>query len=293
MADQYGINLASALQNAETIKSNRMKNEVAGMNLATAKRLEAERPMREELVSGYQTAAIAGNDIAKRKLLKLDPEGAPQFLKGLETLDGQQREKVKAHIEEMGTMAANVLQSKTTEEAQARYTEWRDSVSPEQKQRMPEVYSQDLTELALAKAMTMDQAMETPKAVTVGNQNVLYRHGQEIERKNIPAKAGAGGAGAGGFKTGDESLAYRQVMGFFEPMKDPITGELKVLANDAEAVQNITARAVQLMREGVATSEAVRVAYSEHKGRAKNNSPTEPTPKPISTEVDIRQFITK
>ena len=46
MADRYGINLAGALQGAETIKGSRMRNEAASMDLSTKKRLEAERPER-------------------------------------------------------------------------------------------------------------------------------------------------------------------------------------------------------------------------------------------------------
>jgi len=305
MADRYGINMAQALSDAESIKGSRTRNEMAGMELDTARRLEAERPERERqqrerqnMLAGLRTKGAGGDVAAQQQLLAMDPEGAPQFLDAVSKMEAKELENTKRNVENMGKGASYVLSAKNPQEAQRRYSMWRDSVPEEQKNRMPEQFDPQLTELALSKAMTMDQVLQNPKSITVGGQDVVYQGGREIERQNKPVKPGAGGsgAGAGGLKAGDESLIYKQSAELLGGVFDDKGNIINLDPETRNKVQAIATRASNLFasRDNITRAESVKIAAQESGLNIEALGPKPVTPPGGNVDPnDIRKFLTQ
>ena len=112
----------------------------------------------------------------------------------------------------------------------------------------------------------MDQLLENPKAIRVGGEDIAYKGGREIERGEVPVKAGSG-AGAGGLKSADESLMYKQAAAYFGGFVDPVTGKMSgILQNDVPMAQAIVSEATRIYREkgSISKSEAVELAAEKY-----------------------------
>lgn len=265
MANQYGINLAQALSDAESIKGHRNVNALNSMKLAEAKRLEEGRPAREAAalarknkLAGLRSQAVGGDEMAAKQLLALDPEGAPKFLDALSRMDESQVAATKQTVDEIGQLSAYVLNGKTPEEQNRRYQMVLQGASQDMVSRMPKEYSPQFMEYSLSKAMTMDKLLEAPTVKQVGGEDVVYSRGKEIERAARPQRSTRAGLG-GGIKSGDESLMYRQAVELLGGIMDE-QGNIRALdATIRPKVQAIAQEAAKLFaKEGnISRSEAV------------------------------------
>lgn len=287
-ANQYGINMAEILGAVESIKGARTNNRLAEINLQETERKVKEAPAaraaeekRKNLLAQTRQQASTGNEEAQRQLLALDPEGAPKFIEAISTMDQKKREQVKQNVEQIGQMSAYVLQGKDPIEQQRRYGLVYNSLPEETRMGMPapEQYDPAFVELSLSKATTMDQMLQNPKAVQVGNEDILYQGGREIARGERPKKETAGQDNA--VKSADESLMYRQAAERMGGVFDE-AGNLRALDPQVrEKIQAITTEASRIYgRGGVTRSEAVTMAYDiVDKGQGQQNmlAPKAPT----------------
>lgn len=262
MANQYGIDLGQMYSQVENIKSQRLANKSNQMDLDTKTRLEEERPAREaaalkrqNTLSTLRQQSAAGDSAAAQQLISLDPENGPKFMEAVYKADDRQLEAMKRSVDEMGNISSFVLQGKTPEEQAARYARARQSVSPEIKQKFPEQYDPNFMQLSLSKAMSMDKILENPKAVTVGDEDILFKNGFEQERAKNPTKQNAaaniGGDSGGGTTVTDENSMHKFIKEQFATkfIKDPATGLLTptVLEPDQKKkVQGIFREAVEI-----------------------------------------------
>lgn len=268
-ANQYGIDLGQIYRTKEAVEGARTQNRLADLKLGEAERQVAERPKKEaaaqerrNVLTGLRKEAAGGDVSAQEQLLALDPEGGAQFIDALGKMDKRKREATQQTVEEMGQLSGYVLQGKTPEEQARRYELVRQGVSPEIQEKLPEEYNPRFMELSLSKAMAMDKLLENPKAVRVGNEDVVYKGGREIERKARPEKE----AGKDGLKSSDENLMYRQSIAYFGGMVDPETKEITgITKNNIPKAQAIATEATKIYKNGnVTRSEAVELAAKKY-----------------------------
>jgi hypothetical protein len=271
-ANRYGVDIGAAFRDAEAIKGARTQNKLSALNLSEKEREIAERPEKERLAKErknklYQlrTDTSTGVKGAAEQLISLDPENGPAFIEAIGKMDDRKREQVKRSVEEIGQLSSYVLQGKTPEEQQSRYIRMKENISPDAAAKLPENYDPAFMELSLSKAMTMDQLLEAPTVKSLGKQDVAYRAGREVERQNKPVKSGSGSGGAGGLKSADESLMYRQsaeLLGGLFDEKGNITNLDPEARNRVQAIA--TEAANIFVREGnITRSEAVKRAAKQ------------------------------
>jgi hypothetical protein len=216
------------------------------------------------MLTGLRGKAVAGDVSAQQQLLAVDPEGGAQFMDAVGKMDQTQLDNAKRSVDEMGKLSAFVSNSKTPEKA---YQTMRAGVSPDIQAKLPEQYDPNFIQMSLTKAMAMDKILENPKAISVGTEDVVYQRGKEIERAAKPVKDGSGSGGAGGgLKSSGESLMYKQASAYFNQIKDPVTGEMSLLANDVPKAQAITAEATKIFKQkgNISRSTAVQLAAKKH-----------------------------
>lgn len=189
MANQYGFSLGEAMRDGQAIKSNRTQNALSSLKLQDAQRMEEERPAREaqeaerlNTLSDVRGKASTGDTDAQRKLLSIDPEGAPSFIEALEKMDEAERNKVKSNIEETGKMSFFILNGETDEEKERRFQMVKQSLPESAASTLPANFDQAVIELTLAKATAIDKMMEAPKAVEMGDTGEVWQGGQ---RRNV------------------------------------------------------------------------------------------------------------
>lgn len=286
-ANRFGIDVGQLYSTVENVKGARTRNKMAGMELATAERLEEERPARElatknrnMMVSDLQQKSASGDANAQQQLLSLDPEGAPSFLDAVSKMDDRKIAATKKTVDEIGQMSAYVLQGKSPEEQQRRYSLMRKGVSPDIQSKLPENYDPQFVELSLSKSMAMDKILENPKAITLGGENILYKGGREIERANVPVKAGTDSGGQGGLKSADESLMYRQSAELLGGLFDQAGNITNLDPEVRNKVQGIATEATNIFKQGgVTRTQAVKMAAQKYglnvsdPGTAENNDP--------------------
>lgn len=268
-ANQYGIDLGQLYRTKEAVEGARTQNRLSELKLGEAERQVAERPKKEaaaqerrNMLTGLRKEAAGGDVSAQEQLLAIDPEGGAQFIDALGKMDKRKREATQQTVEEMGQLSGYVLQGKTPEEQARRYELVRQGVSPEIQEKLPEDYNPQFMELSLSKAMAMDKLLENPKAVQVGNEDVVYKGGREIERKARPEKD----SGKDGIKSSDENLMYRQAAAYFGGMIDPNTGQMSgIMENNIPKAQAIATEATKIYKSGnVTRSEAVELAAKKY-----------------------------
>lgn len=273
-ANQFGIDLADLYRTTAAVKGARTRNRLSELQLQETEREIAERPERERkaqerqnMLTGLRQQAVAGDQNAAQQLLALDPEGGATFIDAVGKMDDRKREAAQRSVDEMGQLSAYVLQGKTPEEQQRRYQLMYQGVSPEVQAKLPEQYDPQFMELSLSKAMAMDKILENPKAIQVGDEDIVYQRGKEIARGKRPAKKT--GTGEGGLKSADESLMYRQAAELMGGMFDE-AGNLRALDPEVRPkVQAIATRASEIFKQGgVTRSQAVTMAAEEVEGSA-------------------------
>ena len=265
MANQYGIDLGEVYRTSEAIKGARTQNRLNDIRLNETEREIAQRPARQNMLNQARSGAVSGNESAQQQLLVLDPEGGPKFLEAVSKMDQRRLDNTKKIIDETGRLSAYVLQGNNEEEKQRRYQIMYKGVSPEIQKTLPSEYNQQFLELSMAKATAMDKILESPKSIRLGDQDILYKGGKEIERADIPQKDGSGG-GIGSLKSADESLMYRQsaeLLGGIFDQQGNITNLDPMVRSK---IQAIATRATNIFKEkgNVTRSEAVKMAAKEY-----------------------------
>lgn len=294
-ANRFGIDLGEIYRTKSALEGSRSRNKYNQLLLSEKEREISERPEklrvaeeRKNKLLGLREQAAGGDADASRQLLALDPEGGEQFLSALGDMDERQRDKVKATVDEIGKASAYVLQGKTPEEQARRYEMMRSSVNPEVAKTLPEQYDPAFMELSLSKATAMDKLLVAPTVRTEGGEHVKYRLGRETGRTAIPKK-GTGEAGAGGIKSADESLMYRQAAELLGGVFNQ-SGELTMLDLDSRNKAQAVATEASLLFAGGGFTRSQAVQQAAEKfgislQKPAANDPTDPN--------SIRQFLLK
>ena len=285
MADRrYGVDIGEAFRTAESIKGARTQNRLSSLKLGELEREIAERPERERkaaerrnMLTGLRTKAAGGDQDAAARLLAIDPENGPKFIDALSKMDERKLEATKRAVDEIGQLSAYVLQGQTPEEQERRYFLMRENLNPEAAARLPDQYDPAFMELSLSKATAMDQLLAAPDVRTVGGEDVVYRQGREVERATRPVK-GSGTSGAGGLKSADESLMYRQAVELLGGLFDQQGNITNLDPDTRNKVQAIATEAANIfVREGnITRSEAVKRAAKSYGLDVKDAPPADP-----------------
>jgi len=253
-ANRFGIDVGELYRTKEAVEGARTRNKLASLQLGEAERQVAERPEKErlakernKLVTGLRQKAVTGDVNAQQQLLAIDPEGGASFLEAVGKMDERQLQSAQRKVDEMGQMAATVLNASPEKQARL-YQQMLTTLPNESVAKMPKELDLNFLEVSLSKAMAMDKILENPKAIQVGDEDVVYQRGREIERGKRPAKTT--GTGEGGLKSGDESLMYRQAAELLGGMFDA-AGNLQALDPETRTkAQAIATEATNLFRKG-------------------------------------------
>ena len=283
-ANPYGFSLGEVYRDIEGIKGARQVNQLNQMKIDEVKASQK----RNALLPEAREQAMTGDIDAQKTLLALDPENGPKFIEAVAGMDDRQREATKRAIDEMGRMAFYVDQGKTDEEKAARYQRVLQEVSPDVRSRMPQQYDPREIELALMKASSMDQILENPKAIRVGEEDIVYKGGKEIARGT---RAPTGKADGRTFKASDENLVYKQFVelegGIFDEK-----GNIRGLNNKSQMrAQARTAEAMKLLQDSpeLSLSEAVAIIARQSGSQLPTMNQMAPASNP-NDPVSIRNF---
>ena len=267
-ANRFGIDVSQLYRDKENIEGARTRNKMATLQLGEAEREIEQRPIREAenkkrnaMLTDVRSQAATGDDNAQRQLLAIDPEGGASFIKAVGAMDDRKLKAAQSKVDEMGQMAATVINAKPEKQARL-YQQMLSTLPPESIAKMPKDLDLNFLEVSLSKAMAMDKILENPKAIRVGNEDVVYQRGQEIERGKRPEKTGSGD---GGLKSGDESLMYRQAAELLGGMFDA-AGNLQALDPDTRTkAQAIATEATNLFKQGgITRTQAVANAAAKY-----------------------------
>lgn len=151
--------IAGALSQAESIKSNRLRNKLAERELS----LKEEKIGRQNRLREVGGQYLSGDKDAYGELASMDPKYALELKQGIQKLDESQRKRAKEEAEYAGRLAQGVLSMPQMQRAQA---------YPEMRQRLesrgidvsflPEQYSPEAgqaLQFMSAEAQTMDQLL--------------------------------------------------------------------------------------------------------------------------------------
>jgi hypothetical protein len=238
---------------------------MASLQLGEAERKIEQRPIlereakeRKNVLTGLRQKAVTGDDTAQRQLLAFDPEGGASFIKSVGEMDDRQINATKLKVDEMGRMAATVINAAPEKQAKL-YLQMLSTLPPESVAKMPKELDLNFLEISLSKAMAMDKILDNPKSVQLGGEDILYKQGREIDRATRPVKPGKGGESSG-LKSGDESLMYRQAAELLGGMFDQ-AGNLQALDPETRSkAQAIATEATILFRDGRGISRSQAVA---------------------------------
>lgn len=287
-ANQYGIDMADIYRTTAAVKGARTKNKLADLNLSEKEYDISQRPARQKranfLTDLRGTAASGGEgaDAAMQQLVTLDPENGPKFIEALSAMDKNKREAVKRSVDQMGQMSAYVLQGGSPEEQERRYSLVLSNMPEESKAKMPPNFDPNFMQLSLSKAVSMDKLLEAPKVVSAGTKEQQYRLGRKTGEFDKPIKKTSGSGGAGGLKSADESLMYRQsaeILGGIFDQQGNITNLDPEVRNKVQAIA--TEAANIFVREGnITRSEAVTRAAKAY-GLNVSDVPTDQAEDPL------------
>lgn len=272
-ANRFGIDVGELYRTKEAIEGSRTRNRMAKLQLGEAEREIEQRPIREAeaqkrnaMVSDLKQKAVGGDQEARDKLLVIDST-TKDFLNHIDKADEKKAKQAKENIEQIGRML-NVVQNVTDPtEREAKYQQAKGMLPQEIQAKWPKNYNQNNLDLTLAKLGLMADVAEH-KVLTFGGEDILYKDGKEIGRAQRPVKSGDAG-GAGGLKSADESLMYRQAAELMGGMFDE-AGNLRALDPEVRPkVQQIATRASELFKQGgITRSQAVTMAAEEVEGSA-------------------------
>lgn len=210
MANQYGIDLGEVYRTSEAVKSSRENraNNALLMKWKGEDRGKAEA--RATKLNELRGAAATGDRQAMTNLVTFDPDEGAKMIDAFSKMDENQRAQAKDSIDKAGRIAAYVLQSENPEAA---YQQALQFFPQELAKTMPQQYDPQFMQMQLARSQELDQLLENPELITVGDTDRLYRQGREVERTTsnalLKAKEKARSEG-GSVKSADESLIYRQ-----------------------------------------------------------------------------------
>ena len=273
-ANQYGIDLGEIYRTAETVKGARTRNKASSLELGELERKIKERPAKEaaarkqkNLIAQNVQGALSGDAGALNTLYVLDADTAKTIADRVSTMSEQEREQAKSARIEMAQMAAWVQDAKTPEEALERLANVASTLPEESANEMQkelEGFGGDAKKYAsfsLGRVKDVDTIFENPESIRVGGEDVVYKGGREVERQARPDKSSGGGGGAGGLKSADESLMYRQSVELLGGIFDQ-AGNITNLDPDVRnRVQGIATEATNIFRAGgVTRSQAVKQA---------------------------------
>lgn len=265
----HGIDLAEIMQNRERIRGMKNQNKLAELKLADYETEVAGRPAKEKakqerntLLTGLRQKAVTGDIGAQQQLLALDPKGGADFIDAVSKMDEKQLAATKRSTDEIGKLSAYVLNGATPEEQASRYQVMLRNVDPSVAQRLPENYDRQFMEFSMAKATAMDKLLENPKLIKIGDQDVTYQRGRELERRTQPAKQA--NAASDSLKSADESLMYRQAAQLFGGTFDQSGNLINLDPTVRPKIQEIATIASELFKAGgVTRSQAVSQAAKQ------------------------------
>ena len=274
-ANRFGIDMAELYRNKEAISGARTRNKMAELQLGEAEYQIEQRPIiaakqeaRNKLLTDVRGKASTGNIPAQQQLLTIDPENGPAFIDAVGKMSEEQRRIAKESVDTIGRYSATILNAAPEKQALL-YQQMLESLPEETRAKMPAEFNPQFLEMSLAKANTMDQILENPQAINVGDTDISYKGGREVERGKVPVKdSGSGsssGSGSGGTKSADESLMYRQagelLGGIFDQQGNITNLDPTVRAK----VQTIAEVATKLYNQGGLTrTEAVSRAAEKY-----------------------------
>lgn len=285
-----GINLANILQNVEQLKSARQAREMNALRMQQAEKqmgyMDEDRAWemgeRQNILASREAQAqqaqqmntlrgqvAAGDQQAMRQFIALNPQEGKQMLEAFQKMDEPQKQQAAENIEIIGRMAAYILQSENPEQA---YERVKKNLSPEAAKGMPEKYDRNYVTMQLARAREIEQLLKpepNPQVdvKTFGDQDIMFRNGQEVERtgSNALLRAQQSAKTEGGIKTADESLMYRQAAELLGGIFDQ-QGNLQNLDPNTRAkVQAIATEAARMRESGEATTNSDAVAKAARK----------------------------
>jgi hypothetical protein len=270
-ANQYGVDLAGAFSDAETIKGQRTRNKLSSLQLGEAERVVAERPEknrlakeRKNMLTGLREDAATGGVDAQQQLLTIDPEGGPKFLEALSKMDDRKIAATKKVVDEIGRLSGYVLQGKTKEEQQRRYNLIRKGVNPNIQSKLPENYDPDFMELSLSRATAMDKILENPEITQFGDEDIMSQGGRVIDRTKTAIKPSEKG---GVLKSGDESLMYRMATelkgGIFDQAGN-ITNLDPQARNEVQAIATEATKIYSENQGSITRAEAVKQSAKKY-----------------------------
>lgn len=264
-ANRFGIDVGQLYRDKENIEGARTRNKMASLQLGEAEREIEQRPIREAaankrnlMITDLKQKAIGGDQAARDKLLVIDST-TKEFITHIDNASAEQAKQAQENIDQMGRMLGVVQRVTDPAEQEAKYQQAKSMLPEATQAKMPKNYNQNDVDLTLAKLNLMADVAEH-KVLTFGGEDILYKDGKEIDRAQRPVKA-AGGDGAGGLKSGDESLMYRQAAERLGGMFDA-AGNLQALDPETRSkVQGIATEATKIFqRGGVTRSQAVEEA---------------------------------
>lgn len=285
-----GINLANILQNVEQLKSARQAREMNSLRMQQAEKQlgymdedrawemserqntladrEAKAKQAQQM-NALRDKVATGDQQAMRQFISLSPEEGKQILESFHKMDDRQKQQVAENIETIGRMAAHVLTSENPEEA---YDKVRKNLNPEAAKGMPEKYDRNWLTMQTARIREVEDILKgepNPQVdvKTFGDQDIMFRNGQEVERtgSNALLRAQQSDKAEGGIKTADESLMYRQTAELLGGIFDQ-QGNLQNLdPNTRSKVQAIATEAARLRESGEATTNSDAVAKAARK----------------------------
>ncbi|MDA3807374.1 MAG: hypothetical protein PF440_05590 [Thiomicrorhabdus sp.] len=293
-ANRFGIDLAEIYRNKANLESSRTATKgaktVSRLNQLKVDEAEAyaaerpERKARKNKVAGLRGEASQGDEQAQRQLLALDPENGPKFIEAVGKMDDKKKAEAQKRVDQLGNMTATILQSPVAERPSL-YAQMLTMLSPEAAAKMPPEYDENFMNMSLAKQRSMDKILEV-KSVSFGGEDVMVKGGREVGRADKPVKDGSA---AGGTKSADESLIYRQsaeLLGGVFDQNGNITnldpaGRNKVQSIATEA-SNIYAKA----KGKLTRAEAVKRAANKFGVNVKDVPPAD-----VTDPANIRNFL--
>lgn len=276
-ANQYGIDMAEIYRTTAAVKGVRTQNKLNELQLSEAQYKVDQRPIEQERknkLTALRQQSVTGDVDAQQQLLALDPENGPSFIDAISKMDETKRAGVKRNVDEIGRGSMFVLNGKTPEEQAQRYQTLRENLSPEAAAGLPEVYDPSFMELALSKATAMDKLLESPKSVSVGGEDILYKGGREIERGKKTEVKGSGGSGGGNWKGSTSVNTISRLAGELAGGIFNDQGRIIKLQRGTQSdLQAVISEASRLLQSGKANNEAEAVTLAARKLDSPYNIP--------------------
>lgn len=304
MANPYGIDVGNILNAKIASDNQRMRQQEFDQQQEDRTKLRSQNA----LLQSVRARAVRGDSDAMGKLVTLAPDQAEKIMKYLQSAKEEDRALLQEEVNMQGRMAAVILGSNNPEAA---YKTYRDSLPEQDKTEMPEQYDETFVKFQLARAREIDDIIKNPEIKTFGGEDIMYQDGREIARtasenalkRNQPeeytlspgsvrmrgdtaiADNPRPSEGAG-LNSSDESLMFRQSVELLGGLFDQM-GNVQALDPTLRAkAQSIATQASQLyMQGGFTRSQAVAEAARRMGVQIPGAGPT-PPPAPTSNIIN-------